>query len=735
MRNSQEILSILKYELLSFDDSFHLAQLCSSLIKDDNPDANNIVIHVLDSWLNINDDTKDIWADIIETIGFYPYLNDEKIFKNFNNFSGEIRNGRHHSETLNGKYFHEEQLYLLEIINRNKSLIVSAPTSFGKSLLIEAIVASKRFKNLIIIQPTLALLDETRRKLMKYTNFYKLIVRTSQEPSSDYKGNIFLFTAERVNEYSLFPSIEFLVIDEFYKLSGHRDDERSSSLNNAFHFILKTYNPQFYLLGPNIDGISEGFAEAFNAEFFKTNYSLVGSDVVNVFEAHKDNFGVRGEKKKHKETVLFQLLFDLQEEQTIIYCSSPNRVRKLAKGFSNFLSEQNYINTAPEQIPLIEWIDNNVEVGWSLTNFLQNDIGIHDGALQKHITTSIIDSFNDGKLKWLFCTSTIIEGVNTSAKNIIYFDSKKGHNNDVDFFDYSNIKGRAGRMMEHYIGTIYNFNLPPSNESIIIDIPFFQQNPIKDEVLIQLDEDEVIDKDSQQYKDIEDIPSEERNLIKSNGVKVHGQKSIIDKLRTDIYTNSDLICWNQKPSYPQLKYVLTLAWNNLIVEGETTKPLTLNSLINRTFNYGIKQNIKELVMENFNYKKQNDISGDNEIDLMDDAIRETFQMMKHWFQYKVPKWLSVINELQKFVCAEKGLRAGNYTFYSNLIENDFLRENLAILSEYGIPNSAIRKLEEFIPKSINQDEVLNYIKENHLYEKSNLIEYESQKFKQNLSLI
>ena len=32
-------------------------------------------------------------------------------------------------------------------------------------------------------------------------------------------------------------------------------------------------------------------------------------------------------------------------------------------------------------------------------------------------------------------------------------------------------------------------------------------------------------------------------------------------------------------------------------------------------------------------------------------------------------------------------------------------------------------------------EVLNYIKENHLYEKSTLIEYESQKFKQNLSLI
>lgn len=42
--------------------------------------------------------------------------------------------------------------------------------------------------------------------------------------------------------------------------------------------------------------------------------------------------------------------------------------------------------------------------------------------------------------------------------------------------------------MVHYIGNIYNFNVPPEKVEINVDIPFFQQNPIKDEVLIQLDE-------------------------------------------------------------------------------------------------------------------------------------------------------------------------------------------------------------------------------------------------------
>lgn len=730
MRNSLEILSLLKIEKLSLNDSFKLAQICSSLIKENNIEANNIVVRVLNSWNNIDDQTRDIWADIIESIGFYPYLNNDFISNHFNNFSGEIRKGRHQSNSIKGKFLHEGQFDLLEILNGDKNLIVSAPTSFGKSLIIEEIIASNKYKNIVVIQPTLALLDETRRKLLKYKDDYKIIVRTSQEPS-DEKGNVFLFTAERVNEYPLFPQIEFLVIDEFYKLSGIRDDERSSSLNNAFHYLLKKFNPKFYLLGPNVNKISNGFVDKYNAIFYKTDYSLVGNEVINIFENYKQDFGERKEKKLFKEKILFELLLKLKEEQTIIYCSSPSRVRYLAKAYSNFLIDKNWNKTGSDQIPLIEWIIENIEFGWSLTNYLENGIGIHDGALQKHITTSIIDYFNESKLKWLFCTSTIIEGVNTNAKNIIYFDSKKGLNTKIDFFDYSNIKGRAGRMMKHYVGVIYNFNKPPKNESVIIDIPFFEQNPIKDEVLIQLEESEIINKDTLQYKKISEISIEEKNLIKRNGVKVHGQKSIIDKLRADIINNYELIYWNKKPTYNQLYYALSLCWEFLLVEGETTNPVTLKLLVNRTFNYGINQNIKSLVLENFQYK-QIKFSNIDSTTNMDDAIRETFQLMKHWFQYKVPKWLSVLNELQKFVCNERGLKAGNYLYYSNLIENDFLRENSALLLEYGIPNSAIRKLEKFIPIDISQDNVLDYIRENKLFNKSSLIQYEVLKIKENL---
>ena len=72
------------------------------------------------------------------------------------------------SSGVDKKYYHDAQKKIIDLIFQGNNIVVSAPTSFGKSLLIEDIVASNRYKNLLIIQPTLALLDETRKNLSKY---------------------------------------------------------------------------------------------------------------------------------------------------------------------------------------------------------------------------------------------------------------------------------------------------------------------------------------------------------------------------------------------------------------------------------------------------------------------------------------------------------------------------------------------------------------------------------------
>lgn len=730
MRNLEEYIQLLEEsQNIDYDLSFEMLQDCSSQIDKKLDYSSRLCINVLNNWHKIHVGTKSAWASQIEALGFYPYLNKENIV--LDGTLESIRRYKQDSLFLQGKTHHDEQRKLIDKIFSHINIVASAPTSFGKSLIIEEIVASKIWNNIVVIQPTLALLDETRRKLKKYDSDYKLIVRTSQKTSTE-KGNIYLFTAERVNEYVFTLRIDFLIIDEFYKLSGARDDERSSSLNNAFYKLYWKYKPQFYMLGPNIDKVSPGFLEFYNAEFFKSTCTLVDSRTKNVYEDYPNQIGPRGKKREFTEKILFELLLEHSAEQSIIYCSSPDRVRQLAKRFADYCV--NHIEKNPEELPLSEWIKANISEQWMLAKALEYGIGIHDGALHKHITNSIIDYFNHGKLKYLFCTSTIIEGVNTSAKNVVYFDKKKG-THDVDYFDYSNIKGRAGRMMEHYIGQIFNFYEAPPTNDVIIDIPLYDQSPIKDEVLVQINKEHILKKDSQQYKDLMNIPADELEIIKRNGVSVKGQKRIIDILMQELPEKHDRYYWNTKkfPTYHQLQKVLSLAWDNLITTGETTRPMTKNGLTGFTLVYLSHHDEAYLIKNRFDFLiKQKEYERKPENEIYDAAIQYVFQTIRHWMQYKVPKWLSVVSELQKFVCEKKGLEAGDYTGIANLIENGFIPDNLSIMLEYGVPATAVRKIQKKLPKDILQDDIWTFIKENNIEEDESLIKYEKEKLIQNL---
>ena len=236
----------------------------------------------------------------------------------------------------------------------------------------------------------------------------KIIVRTSQQYSAE-KGNIFLLTAERVLEYSNLPKIDLLVLDEFYKLSSRRGDNRNNILNTAFVRIMKNPNCRFYLLGPNIDSIPMGFLEKYEAVFFKTSYSLVISDTDDRYE--KVHINKKGNKVNEDD--LFSVLDEL-DDQTLVYCSSPRISRRLAFRYCEHLIKKGA--RGENQLPLIDWINENLSYRWSLAKCLKYGIAVHDGSMPKHITSSTIQYFNQKKVYLLFCTNTIIEGVNTSAK-------------------------------------------------------------------------------------------------------------------------------------------------------------------------------------------------------------------------------------------------------------------------------------------------------------------------------
>ena len=721
---------ILENKNLNYEESFSLALKCSCLVnqKVTEPKGREVIVHVLDNIEKIDSGTYSIWNDLIESVGFYPYI--DRISGIKLTFAEEVRKGAHLSENLSNVVFHKEQKKLWGYLASGKNVVASAPTSFGKSLLIEEIVASKKYKNIVIIQPTLALLDETRLKMRRYSTDYKIIVRTTQETSRGEKGNLFLLTAERVMEYLNLPDIDFLIIDEFYKLSLRRKDERADILNNAFLKVMKNKGCKFYFLGPNISAISDGFSKKYDAEFYKSDYSLVGCLVEDY--STKINWGnTRSKIDKEKQEKLFRLLNEFKDEQTLIYCSTPTRARRFAMAYFEYLKENGLERR--KSLPLSEWIMENISPHWNLIDCLNSGIAVHDGSLPKHIGTSIINLFNSKELQYIFCTSTIIEGVNTSAKNVVIFDDMKG-NKAIDFFDYSNIKGRSGRLMEHYVGKLYSFCRVPEEKDVIIDIPFFEQNPVSDEVLVNISKEDIKPENEERYKNLMKIEPDLLKIFKMNSVNIAGQQKILEKLMSDIldetcYSNT---AWSGSiAKKSQMIYILSLGelGNIFSFEADTVvrSVAQLQVLISMYIN---ERRMNSIIDNLYNYKINKRKRGANEAQQRKDyneSVENAFHVYRRWFQFVVPKTFRVVDNLQRYVCEKYNKEAGSYTYFCQQLENDFVRDNLGILTEYGIPSSATFKLESIISPYYTEDEVISFLKKNKKKVENQLNKYEFKK--------
>jgi len=64
-------------------------------------------------------------------------------------------------------------------------------------------------------------------------------------------------------------------------------------------------------------------------------------------------------------------------------------------------------------------------------------------------------AFSDSKIRYLVCTSTLLQGVNLPAKNIFMFKPTKGHNKPLRSADFWNLSGRAGRLRREFQGNIF----------------------------------------------------------------------------------------------------------------------------------------------------------------------------------------------------------------------------------------------------------------------------------------
>src|SRR5690606_31323552 len=94
----------------------------------------------------------------------------------------------------------KEQKKLFNEFQKHKRIVVSAPTSFGKSRIITEIINHNEYSNIAIVLPTIALLTETFirfRKDEKISQKYNL-VNSIKQPLKE-KNNILIFTPEKID--------------------------------------------------------------------------------------------------------------------------------------------------------------------------------------------------------------------------------------------------------------------------------------------------------------------------------------------------------------------------------------------------------------------------------------------------------------------------------------------------------------------------------------------------------
>jgi rhodanese-related sulfurtransferase len=637
--------------------------------------SQDIIIRALESKQDFGSSVT-ILNGLVREIGLFPYLDEDSL-----SLRDQLAYEYHRPEGLSEEIvFHAPQARVYRALMGGQNVILTAPTSYGKSLIIDAVIASGQFNNIVVVVPTIALIDETRRRLSQFKDRYKIITFVSQAPS---ERNVFIFTPERIVESKEVERADFFVIDEFYKLSLARHDDRCVTLNHALYKLGKRCK-RFYMLGPRVSGVSESFQRDFECLLIKTSFNTVVSEFHRIQRTSDDFADLMSLCKQLKDS-------------TIIFCKSPERTRTVAK----MLLEA---GIGAKEIGLYEaakWTARHYHPDWHFCRALAEGIGVHHGRIPRALGHYVVRAFNEGRVKFLVCTSTLIEGVNTRAKNIIIFDNKIARSK-YDLFTFNNISGRSGRMFQYFVGHVYLFYPPPEDELPFVDIPISAQtDDTPDSLLVQMDNEDLNDTSRERMKKYEEQENLPIDVLRANeGIEPSAQIALAAEIENSFDYYYPLMHWEKDPTWDQLNWICDLIWRRFDGIGLGNRSaVSSGQLAGLIWALRKRPATKELVTTMIPYA-----NGDP-----DDAVNRVLDFQRMWASFHFPRLLRCVSRIQAHICSRLNRRPGNYEGFADQVEHLFLGPVTAALDEYGLPLDLARKLQSHI-KAVDIDEALACLK-------------------------
>jgi hypothetical protein len=381
-------------------------------------------------------------------------------------------------------------------------------------------------------------------------------------------------------------------------------------------------------------------------------------------------------------------------DKSLIFSKSPPAARKLATHLSN----QCPLPISRDIGAFADWLAEQYHPRWSLVAALRSGYGLHHGSVPRSVAQAQVRLFNEADLNAMICTSTLIEGVNTTAKNVFIFD-KKISNSNFDYFDYRNIAGRSGRMGQHFIGRIFLFHSPPPPTAFQLSIPALSdddQLPVA--VLINLPDETLSASARARKQEIFDGSPFPEDLVKrfaqygaialencSNAIR-----PMLEERRTDIL-------WRGNVGFPELAGVFTVAWRHLRFNRRQLSPREAAFFANRLrIARSLRSFFDGLVAET------------SEAD-QPEAIEKGFRALGA-FDYGVPKVLLDMESLVNFHCALLDIELVNYSYMAYALDKLFDHHWVKALEEYGIPFPLGKKLSFLVSGLHNLEDAVDAVR-------------------------
>ena len=396
--------------------------------------------------------------------------------------------------------------------NGERWLSASAPTASGKTFLvlqwlIDQMVAGGT-QVAVYLAPTRALVAEIETNLKGLLGDTGLIEVSSLPLRDKYKAArgggtrvILVFTQERLHLLANLLEdmflIDLLIVDEAHKIG---DNQRGVILQDAIERASRN-NPKLkaVFISPATQNPEELLTDA--PDGMQT--IAVNSDASTVLQNLIVATQVPGKSKlwaltlRQQDSTLPIGILQLastpvglkkrlafiaaavgERGGTLVYTNGAAEAEEVADLISQLLPKREFIDS--ELSELAELARKGVHQNFRLAPLVEHGVAFHYGNMPSLLRQEIERLFRLGKILFLVCTSTLIEGVNLSCRTIVVRGPRKGKGNPMEPHDFWNLAGRAGRWGDEFQGNIICID-PDDKKAWPGGVPNRARYPIKRE--------------------------------------------------------------------------------------------------------------------------------------------------------------------------------------------------------------------------------------------------------------